>query len=318
LRRLCRLVWVKPHKNYDGDRFEKAFDTYMEKHQPAINKLPPDRLKTAPDPPEPELGVLPQIPPRVFHKERETWKLGSSITSPPQPIIGIKTYNSQFSLQQLPLPQNDLKQIRRLLRRPYPASQELELDLDATVDKVLREGFLSDLVQRPVMQRQLELLLLVDDDNPMIPFRPVLQPLIQVFMQHRLGLFQIYRFTACPVEYLYPWEQPTHPVAVSTVLTRLHHQRTVAIIVSDAGAAHGTYNSRRVERTGKFLAKLLPCVRDILWLNPVPFHRWPHTTAASLALALAGRMVPLERLQVLQAAKNLNLETGVKLWLLMN
>jgi uncharacterized protein len=317
LRRLCRLVWVKPHENYDGDRLEKAFDSYVEKCQPTIDKPYLDKPRPLPEPPERELGVLPQIPPRVFHEKGQL--AGAVKPSPKKSIIGVKTFDSQFVLQQLPLNLNDLKQMGRSLRRPYVSSRELEIDLDATVDKISREGFLNDVVQRPVVQRQVELLLLIDDDNPMIPFRPVLQPLIQEAMEHRFGLPRIYRFTTYPVQYLYPWKQPTQAVAVSTVLTRLHPQRTFVIIVSDSGAANGTYNPLRVKRTGEFFAKLLPCVRDILWLNPVPSHRWPNTTAASLALALAGRMVPLDRLRVRQqVAKGRNLELGVKLWSLMN
>jgi uncharacterized protein len=314
LRRLCRLVWVKPHENYDGDRFERAFDAYIEKCQPAIDALLSLNRSQSPPKPNFELGVLPQIPPRIFPVKHTN----KSTTSPTK-LMGVKTFDSPFMLQQLPLNLNDLKQIGRSLRHPYAVSQEVELDLDATIDKILREGFLNDVVQRPVVKRQVELLLLIDDDNPMIPFRPVLQPLIQAAREHRLGLSSIYRFTTYPVEYLYPWEHPNQAVAVSTVLTRLHRQRTVAIIVSDSGAANGTYNPCRVERTGEFLAKLLPCVRDILWLNPIPSHRWHHTTAAALAFALVGRMVPLDRLQVRQqVSRGHNLETGVKLWSLIN
>jgi uncharacterized protein len=319
LRRICRLVWVKPHENYDSDRFEKAFDAYIDKCQAAIQELQAQVPSEPVLKPEFRPGVRPPIPPRVFTKaaSKKSPSPNQLETSPKMAMTAVKTKSqvgSQFVLRQLPLTLRDLKQLGQSLRQPMSLSQELELDLEATLDSILREGFLNDVVQRPVRRRQAELLLLIDDDNPMIPFRPALQPLIQAAREHRLAQSRIYRFTTYPVQYLYPWERPTQAVAVSTILARLHRQRTVAIIVSDAGAAYGTYNGQRVKRTGEFLAKLLPCVRDILWLNPVPSHRWKDTTAAALASALAGRMIPLDPVQVQQVARGQMLETGVQLW----
>jgi uncharacterized protein len=61
---------------------------------------------------------------------------------------------------------------------------------------------------------------------------------------------------------------------------------------------------------------LLPCVREVLWLNPVPEKHWEYTSAAAIAQALAGRMIPFEKVRWQQAAKEEQLMSEVQLWLL--
>lgn len=323
LRRLCRLVWVKPHEDCDAERFDRAFDAYIRKCQIAVEEVfaglqiePVPEI--APTPPV-NLGVLPEIPPRIFPQKKTEPRspATSTLQSNANAATAIKTWNregSQFVLRQLPVTLEAIEQIWRSLHRPWRSSQELELDLDATIAEIARSGFLSDLVQRPVLRQQAELLLLVDDDNPMIPFRPAIDPLIQAANENRLGRAQVYRFTTYPVEYLYNWHQPTQGITLSTVLARLHRQRTIAAIVSDGGAASGSYNWRRVEETAKFLARLLPCVRDLLWINPVPSPRWERTSAAAIQVALAGRMLPLDRLAIQRVARGQEVEAEVQLW----
>jgi hypothetical protein len=65
-------------------------------------------------------------------------------------------------------------------------------------------------------------------------------------------------------------------------------ERAVVLIVSDAGAARGSFESERVERTQVFLNQLKRSVRRYAWLNPMPNHRWKGTTAEDIA-----RLVPM-------------------------
>jgi uncharacterized protein with von Willebrand factor type A (vWA) domain len=46
-----------------------------------------------------------------------------------------------------------------------------EVDIDATVSQITRQGFFDNVVMRPVMQRRAELVVLVDDHEGMIPLR---------------------------------------------------------------------------------------------------------------------------------------------------
>jgi uncharacterized protein len=61
---------------------------------------------------------------------------------------------------------------------------------------------------------------------------------------------------------------------------------------------------------------LLPCVREVLWLNPVPEKHWEDTSAPAIAQALAGRMIPFEKIRWQQIAKTEQLMSEVQLWLL--
>ncbi len=66
------------------------------------------------------------------------------------------------------------------------------------------------------------------------------------------------------------------------MLAKLLRERTVVMVLSDAGAARGSYNERRIEQTERFLEHLRQHVRFIAWLNPMPRARWMGTTASEV------------------------------------
>jgi uncharacterized protein len=318
LRRVCRLILVKPHEFYEGERFEAAFGRYQERCREAIRVA----LVDTPRPPVPTIvfktGMLPQLPAR---KLKASQIIDEQPKQPQQALTAVRVptadrsmdVSAQFVLRELPMAQRSVQMTWLRLRSLAIEGQMNEVDCDRTVAQILRTGLFSDVVLRSTVRRRGELLLLVDDDNPMLPFRPAVQPLLDAVAERRIRPALVYRFTTYPVDYFYQWQQPTEAVAVSTVLSRLHRQRTTVMIVSDAGAASRSYNPERLRRTGQFLEKLLPCVRDILWLNPLPRSRWAETSAATLAHALNGRMVPFG---ALRSPQRESVKEGVQLWLL--
>jgi uncharacterized protein with von Willebrand factor type A (vWA) domain len=62
----------------------------------------------------------------------------------------------------------------------------------------------------------------------------------------------------------------------------------VVLIFSDAGAARGGLNFKRVSLTIAFLRRLKQHVRYVTWVNPMPKTRWAGTTAGEIA-----RYVPM-------------------------
>jgi uncharacterized protein len=168
---------------------------------------------------------------------------------------------------------------------------------------------------RPVNSRRSNLVVLVDRHHTMIPYRPVCEPLLAAVRNKQIAPAQIYYFTGYPDEYV---GEPAsmQSLALKTFLSRLHPQRTIAFIVSDGGAAGGNYSEPRIAGTQRFLQQLLPCAREVLWLNPVPEKHWEYTSAAVIAQALAGRMMPFEKIRWQQAAKTEQLMSEVQLWLL--
>jgi uncharacterized protein len=327
LRDTCRLLWVKPSLNYDHKIFEREFDRYQtEKEREFDRWLATLQSETDSDKDRPiNFGVLPQIPPR---KKTATESPPNSAASEPddascEAVDAVRQERPksprsrpEFALE-VPIPQVVFQRSWRTLRRPIADLRCAELDIVRTVERIGREGLFCDLVTRPKVQKKAELLLLVDDSNAMLPFIPAIEPLIQLVLSRRISPALIYRFNQYPSNYLYQWQHPLRGVPLAKVLGRLHPQRTIVIILSEAGAASLLYHQERVLGTGKFLARLLPCVREILWLNPLPQARWVDTTAEAIQTALAGRMAPLEVGKWQQLARTREFRSGVQLWSLM-
>ena len=174
---------------------------------------------------------------------------------------------------------------RKLVREGPPT----ELDLEATVNEIGRQGLLLKPVLVPPRVNRTELFLLIDRDGSMVPFHSLCRRLTETVVQGGgLAKARIYYFHNCPTAYLY--RDPAHLEAelVSDILKNLHSQRTGMLIFSDAGAAYGRWNPERIELTAEFLNQLKQQVRYIAWLNPMPRKRWLGTTAGEIA-----RLVPM-------------------------
>jgi uncharacterized protein len=324
LKRLCKLVWLKTNADSEPTlvaTFDRIFQNWQIECERSITNWFEENkpgLQPASEP-EPQLGILPSNPP-PRHRNNISEPTPSRKT--PNPTgdgddvpVAVKDTKNSFTIRQLPISEHDFKTTWRSMRRNLPDRRLEELDLDATIAKLNRQGYLDDLVMRPVNSRRSNLVVLVDRHHTMIPYRPVCEPLLAAVRNKQIALAQTYYFTGYPDEYL---DEPgsMQPIALKTLLSRLHPQRTVAFIVSDGGAAGGSYSEPRIAGTLRFLQQLLPCVREVLWLNPVPEKHWEYTSATAIAQALAGRMIPFEKVRWQQAAKAEQLMSEVQLWLL--
>ncbi len=188
------------------------------------------------------------------------------------------------SADYLPATQRQMKQSWRYLRHFAREGLAVELDVDATVRQIGRQGMLLHPVLLPRRINQVELLLLIDRDGSMGPFHSFSERLVEAAVQGgRLGKANVYYFHNCPIEYLYL--DPVHqdPVLIEDVMSQLRQSRTVILIVSDAGAARGGFNPRRRRLTKKIINQLQQQVRYIAWLNPLPRSRWASTTAGAIS-----------------------------------
>ena len=61
------------------------------------------------------------------------------------------------------------------------------------------------------------------------------------------------------------------------------HPTGALLIVSDAGAARGRINRRRVAASRRFIAEAQNTWSPVAWINPMPKARW--TSSASSAIA---------------------------------
>lgn len=307
LRDICRILWVKPSPNYDRDIFECTFSDYVQQKQREIRALQPQPVVSPPSSqPARSERRLPQIPPR---------RMPISQPEPPQIEAPVAVRTDGFDLPdvdetglhltptQLPITARIVLDSWRFLRRPLRESLDYELDLDATIACITQQGFFSDVVLRPVLSKKAELLLLVDDSNVMLPFSPALQPFIRAIQERQVTPAQIYRFTTYPDDYLYDWQQPTQAIALTSVLSRMHPRRSIGLIWSAAGATSLTIDATHRAGLLQFVARLSPCLRDLIWLNPLPADRWSGSLAEELARRLDGRMIHLDAAQLLDLAK---------------
>lgn len=298
LRQVCQLLWVKPIAGCDLEVFNSGFDQFVRilqaQTQPlsAARPTPVPDTETAASVPA-NLSAIPHRVPGTSQTRGVRQALTAVKTQGPSPRT--RQTGQPFCVvpRQLPLTTRSVQRLWQTLQRSHPTESSYELDLEATIEQINRQGVFQDVVLRPVQTHQTELLLLVDDSNMMIPFRHALQPLIDSVMEHRIAPAKVYRFTTFPNEYLYAWQQPTQAVALQRVLSQLHTAYTEVVIVSDAGAAARTYNTARIKGSIAFLQRLAPCVRHVLWLNPLPAKRWSQTSAQAIADFLKGRMIAL-------------------------
>lgn len=313
LRQVCRVLWVKPSRNYDVRIFERVFDQYVTAKRRKIQALWPKAEEpeaSRPEQPQPQRR-WPRVPPgklptieEVAPETDDADKLPVSVQTGLEGLPEAK-HDSDFVLNpcQMPLSQRTVLDSWQFMRRPLREGLRHELDVEATIERIAKAGYFSDVVMRPIKSKRAELIVLVDDGNGMLPYRPALKPLVDAIEVAQVRPAKLYRFTTYPDEYLYDWEQPTQAVPLDRVLAHMHTRRTIVLIWGDAGA--NQLNPVEEHRTGLqiFLDRLSPCVRSLIWLNPVPAYRWGGTLAAEVAYWLDGRMTDLSVSQVLALAK---------------
>lgn len=310
LRQVCQVLWVKPSRNYDAQMFDRVFTAYAseKRRKIQVHQSQEEKQKTTPREPTPlePTRQWPKVPPRKMSASPPTAEEAKVPVAVKTGVAGLPEVDEtglSLTPSQMPLPQRAVLDSWQLLRRPLREGSRNELDLDATIRCIAREGYFSNVVMRPIKSKRVELIVLVDDGNVMLPFRPALQPLVNAIATHQITPASLYRFTTYPGEYLYDWHQPTQAIALDQVLSKMHSRRTIVLIWGDAGATQP--NPLEEHRTGllTFLTRLSPCVRSLIWLNPLPPHRWIGTLAAEVAYWLDGRMTHLSPPEVLALAK---------------
>ncbi|MEL6491115.1 MAG: hypothetical protein AAFQ95_14245 [Cyanobacteria bacterium J06621_3] len=179
-----------------------------------------------------------------------------------------------------PITSRQMKQSWRYLRRLIREGPLVELDVDATVRQVSREGMLLQPLLRARRVNRNELLLLVDQDGSMVPFHSLSQRLASTAINGgRLSKTGIYYFHNCPSDCVYHDPYLQDAVPVSDVLAQVHAEYTGVLIFSDAGAARGAFNRQRLMLTQAFLAQMQGQLKYVAWINPMPRDRWTGTAA---------------------------------------
>lgn len=183
-----------------------------------------------------------------------------------------------------PVTRRQMKQNWRYLRRMLREGVPTELDVEATVERISREGVLLEPAIAPRRINRTKLLLLIDQDGSMIPFKNVSHQLAETAIRGgRLEQTDIYYFHNCPMDYLYQDRYYQMAKKIEDVFTCLNSHYASLLVFSDAGAARGGFNPERLEVTAEFLKQLRQQVRHFAWLNPMPRDHWFGTTADKIS-----------------------------------
>jgi uncharacterized protein len=302
LAELCRTLWVKSQDeehlfNYHFQQlFAKSTSTApvssratTSPEKPVVSNSTTVNSVFVPTP-EPGKTTPPSVPvsSELMEVEDEI-RVAKSVyiatlkprTNPVDPFTQTDEY--------FPVTRRQMKQSWRHLRRFVREGLPTELDVEATIERVVQQGVLLEPILVPRRLNQTELLLLIDHKGSMVPFHALSGRFAETAQRGgRLGEAGIYYFHNCPTRYLYQdlARQKAEPVA--DVLAHLRPERSTVLIFSDAGAARGGLSIERLELTQKFLDQLKQRVRYVAWLNPMAKERWFGTTAGEIA-----RFVPM-------------------------
>ena len=196
-----------------------------------------------------------------------------------------------------------MKRAWRYNRRMRRVGAPVELDVEATMEKVYRRGIFLKPVLLPRRQNQARILILIDERGSMISFRRVIQAVIDSATQGGLAKTSILFFHDIPGERLFHNSSLINGELTDRVLQSFTDAGV--LVVSDGGAARGNFEDKnRLEQTSEFIRLVRRYTQNVAWLNPTPVERWSGTTAAAIRQECAVPMFGLNR-RGLDAAVNI-------------
>lgn len=205
------------------------------------------------------------------------------VQAPCAPALSEKTTEIQ---NYWPVSRRTMVYTWRYLRRPEPDGIEDVLDIEATVEQAVQQGFFLAPVYRRRESNYAHLLLLVDQDGSMVPFHRFTRDLVETALyESQIQKVDVFYFHNIPDEVVYRNPHLTDPILLEKALTECTNDTSV-LIVSDAGAARGRRNWERIRQTTKALFEIQQYTTLIAWLNPMPNDRWDGTSAEFIALSV--------------------------------
>ena len=337
LRRLCIMLWVESQEEIEAfnalfDRFITPFPQEKEPEPPPVETTSPIKPKDeTPGEPEPKTEPHPELPkvepPTDEPAPVEPAPAGEAGPQVSLPLLAGEmeiAYDARLLLTEyLPVTERQMKQSWRFLRRMVREGPPVEIDVPATINKLVRDGFLLAPVLQPRRINKAALLLLLDQNGSMVPFKAFATRLAHTAEETgHLAKLAVYHFHNCPP--VQPTETPplpgdfyrehlvfekpqcVKPIPMSQALTEFERTLPGVVIFSDAGAARGGWSRERIESTATFIFQLRALgIENIAWINPMPASRWQPSSAAEIA-----KFVPMLSLDATQMNEAANVLSG--------
>ena len=291
IKSLCRLIWAK--SNADQLLFDETFDIEVSKELQAVEQKEQQNTFSS--------GAKPSFPsrPNTASLKQPSFEKRAQLKQPivvpkahPRIISTTKSRNLHYKrtikyhlIPRPPMDKRDMVGIWRKLRRLQREGLSEDLDIQATIDSLSQTGFLLKPVLQYHRRNQAKLVVLIDQGGSMEPFTLFIDALLDSILRSgSLRQTDIFYFHDTPEGYLYKYPSLLGARQLDSVLAEF--QNASVLIVGDAGAARGHYDSTRFEVTREFLQTLSQYTYLYGWLNPVPKARWISTTAWYVAQIL--------------------------------
>ena len=301
LKRLLCLLWVKSLEDQYifNQLFEELVRPELEKQLLEADKSPLPKVEEDSTFPPQETKNLDINSNPISQVSSEVQK--GNKPQPNQPTNSISTRDSSRKflseitpiklrfrqsynlIPRLPITRREMTVIWRNLRLLKREGAPENLDVQGTINLFCKMGFFSGVVLQPSRKNQVKLVLLIDCEGSMSPFKLLIDTLQESI--EKVGLLNqknIFYFHNVPRGYLFTKPNLTKPLPIEEILSREVGNNSV-VIVSDGGAARRTYDSERLHQTKEFIRQLSDKTYLYGWLNPVPEFQWRMTTAEDIA-----------------------------------
>lgn len=185
----------------------------------------------------------------------------------------------RFNYTYLTVSPRFIEQTTRSLRYKVKGSGKPVIDIEATVKDVGSKGYFDKWFLSEEDDFVTRWTLLFDREGSMVAFHGLQDVLAAAAINGTIrndgDLFYFHNITR---DYLYTNTQRTHSVPFAEIA---YGSMRNILIVSDAGAARGSFNEDRIRQTEMMIYHLRK--HRIAWLNPLPKARWKNSSAYFIA-----------------------------------
>ena len=317
-RRFCKFLYLQDHRH--EARFDELlteaieieqqkWKSYYEKidfeEQMKANQTQPSQDVQAPQKPSNENSASPNAPTPPDNEAKEE---ANKTTNPTQTDTVYFKYGNVFSIDQpstsesatniprflttdeyFPLTRREMIKSWQYLRFKEKSGFMDNMDIVATVKQIAAEGvFTAPVFKSGYANREDAIVILADTRGSMTPFEGLTDRLVETAKSEEGGHKNapVFYFQNYPTGYLFAQRNLSKPYKLAEALRFSNPAVTYAVIIGDAGAARGNTDPDQIKTrahfTGIFLKEVQKYTSKIIWLNPMPSHRWKGTAAEQI------------------------------------
>gem|GEM_PF-5637510 len=293
LKSLLKMLWLGSREEFDT--FDSCFAAYIRRTTTASEpksqepfpptfrdgisrgmdsetSLPADAAgEAAPEPSTPE-----EVAPHGVQEEASIPLQPGEPSETPDEIHLIRHHD--------PCPASELRREWQQLESEHPSFTQLDLNVPATIKSIARKGYFDQPVLRPRMHQDLNLLLFMDSGGSMLPMEEFCQRWRSIMRKSiRVRQTRVCYFRNLPSSGIFRDTALQDPIPLRKFWGGLGGGNTVALIISDLGAARKTWDSIRILDARDFSRALTRKGFEQLWLNPLRRSYWRDTSAEKIA-----------------------------------